>query len=140
MSDTKPITPPAESWKEWIQNLASQIDIVSLLFFVLVVFLISVLARWQRDRVGDYANFDISDVIMKNGRVSRDALFEWIGVIALTFVLIHQEFKDVVTDWFVLAYVGAVLAKGLTNLVKGNVSLPRDLGPPSASPPEDKQP
>jgi hypothetical protein len=138
VSDTKPITPPAESWKEWIQNLASQIDIVSLLFFVLVVFLISVLARWQRDKVGDYANFDLSDVIMKNGRVSREALFEWIGVIGLTFVLIHQEFKDVVTDWFVLVYVGAVLAKGITNLVKGNVSLPRDLEPPSASPPEDK--
>ena len=138
MSADKTSALPAESWKVWAQNLASQVDIVSLLFFVLVVFLISVLVRWQRDKVGDYKNFDMSDVVMKNGRVSRDALFEWIGVIALTFVLIHQEFKDVVTDWFVLAYVGAVLAKGVTNIVKGTSTQPKDLEPPSTSISENK--
>lgn len=117
-----------------VKAIFAQVDVISLLFFILVVFLIWVLSKWQRDRTGDYANFDLSDVIMKNGRVSRDALFEWIGVISLTFVLLHQEFKDVLTDWFVAVYVAAVLAKGMTNIIKGTPHTPKDMEPPK--PPE----
>lgn len=110
-----------------MKEIISQIDFISILFLCLIIFLIFVLTRWQLDKTGEYKNFDLSDVVMKNGKVSRDAMFEWIGVISLTFVLIHQEFKDVVTDWFVVAYIGAVLVKGITNIVKGTPSVPKDL-------------
>ena len=109
-----------------MNDLFKQFDIISFLFFTLVIFLIYVLVKWQRDKVGDYKDFDLSDVIMKNGRVSRDALFEWIGVISLTFILLHQEFKNVVSDTFVGAYIVAVLAKGMTHIIKGTPVVPKD--------------
>ena len=42
-----------------VKAIFAQVDVISLLFFILVVFLIWVLSKWQRDRTGDYANFDL---------------------------------------------------------------------------------
>lgn len=97
-------------------NLSSHIDIVGILFISLVIFLLTIMIRWQ---CNESVQFDIRDAFMKDGRVSKTALFEWIGVISLTFVLLHQEFKSELTDWYVAAYGMIVMAKGLTNIVKG---------------------
>lgn len=98
-----------------LMTLANQIDMVGIIFVLLTVGFIMLLVRWHNDKTP----FDLRDAFMKNGRVSRDALFECGGFISLTFVLIHQEFKDVVTDWYVLAYGSIVFAKGVTNILKG---------------------
>lgn len=109
--------------KELLQHLAGQIDMVGVIFTALVIFLLAIMIRWQRD---ESVQFDFRDAFMKDGRVSKTALFEWIGVISLTFVLLHQEFKDVLTDWYVGAYGLIVMAKGLTNIVKGTPAVPEE--------------
>jgi len=50
---------------------------------------------------------------------SRQALFEYGAFVATTFVLIHQEFKNVITDWYVAAYGGFWIIKGLARVWRG---------------------
>lgn len=109
-------------------GLAEQIDIVGTLFAALIIFLIVMLA-WRQLDEGFYKKFDLTDVVLKNGRVSRDALFEWIGVLSLTYVLIHQEYQGKLQEWFVYAYVGAILVKGVTNIIKRTATAPKDIAP-----------
>lgn len=118
----------ATGWEGILLGVAGQMNIVGVLFTILVIFLIVMLVRRQLDE-GHYKKFDLTDAILKNGRVSRDALFEWIGVLSLTYVLIHQEFQGKLQEWFIYAYVGAILVKGVTNIIKRSPTAPKDIGP-----------
>lgn len=101
---------------DWINHLVSQINIVGFSFSLFVVFIMFTMWRWQKD---PDVQFDIRDAFMKNGHVSRDALFEWMGATAFTFIVINQEFKNVVSDTVMGLYAAAMLAKGVTNIIKG---------------------
>ncbi|MEK7144320.1 MAG: hypothetical protein AAB794_00440 [Patescibacteria group bacterium] len=73
-------------------------------------------------------DFDVTDILKKNGRASRQAVLEVGAWFATTFVLIHQELEQTLTDTYVAAYVAAWILKGLTQVVRGDQS----------SKPEDK--
>ena len=103
---------PIETWQDLVQKLASQIDVVGIIFSGLVIFLAFLIWRWHKDDQ-NFPDFDITDSLMVNGHVSRDAMIEYGGFIALTFVLIHQEFKDVVADSYVGIYATYCAAKGV---------------------------
>jgi len=102
---------------DFAHTLLGQINIVGFTFSAFVIFIIITMWRWQRD---EKVNFDIRDAFMKNGHVSRDALFEWMGAIAFTYIIINQEYKNVVSDTVMGLYAAAMLAKGVTNIIKGS--------------------
>jgi len=110
---------PIENASDLGHALLGQIDIVGIIFSGIVIFMAVLLWRRQRDKEGDYKEFDLTDTIMEGGRVSRQALFEYGAFIATTFVLIHQEFKNVITDWYVAAYGGFWIIKGLARVWRG---------------------
>lgn len=113
------MNPQPESWSQFIHTILNEIDIISLVFIVVLIYMALVLRRWQRDKSGDHRDFDLADTIMENGRVSKDAMFKWGAFIATTFVMLHQEYKNVVTDWYVMAYLAAWTAMGIARIVKG---------------------
>ena len=100
---------------DFAHTLLSQINIVGFSFSVFVVFIIFIMWRWQKD---PNVQFDIRDAFMKNGHVSRQALFEWMGAITFTFIIINQEYKNIVSDTIMGLYAAAMLAKGLTDIIK----------------------
>lgn len=92
-----------------------EIDLVGIIGLLIVVLLWLILYRLHHDR---RTAFDLTDVLMENGRVSRQALIEVGAFLATTWVLIHQEFKNVVTDWYVLAYGSFWILKGAMRVWK----------------------
>lgn len=110
---------PIDDWHDFVHAIMSQIDIISLVFIVVLVYLAWVLRGWQKDNV-NRKDFDLADVIMENGRVSRRAMFEWGAFLSTTFVLLHQEYKNVVTDWYVYGYLAAWVSYGLARILKGD--------------------
>lgn len=63
--------------------------------------------------------FDLTDILKKNGKVSRTAIIELAAFLATTFVLIHQELEQTLTDWYVAAYGTFWIAKGVVQILKG---------------------
>ena len=65
-------------------------------------------------------DFDITDILKKNGRASRQAVLELGAWFATTFVLIHQELEQTLTDTYVAAYGAFWILKGLAQVVSGD--------------------
>mgnify|MGYP001576480351 FL=1 len=64
-------------------------------------------------------DFDITDILKKNGRASRQAVLELGAWFATTFVLIHQELEQTLTDTYVAAYGAFWILKGLAQVMRG---------------------
>lgn len=116
---------PIDDWRDFVHALMAQTDIVSLVFIVALIYVAVVLRTWQKDNE-TRKDFDLADTIKENGRVSRRAMFEWGCFIASTFVLLHQEYKNVVTDWYVGLYLTAWIGTGVARIIKGAVHPPRN--------------
>ena len=63
--------------------------------------------------------FDIRDVVMVGGHVSDDRLKTWGAFLAMTFVLIREEFNGTLSEWLLTAYGGIWVLKGSLSVWKG---------------------
>jgi len=77
-----------------------------MLGFALVVLAIGwLLYAWQRDEK-KYADFDLTDLLMENGRLSRLA-FTWLGsFMVMSFGFIYLLLTKGLTDTYALLYAG----------------------------------
>lgn len=114
---TKVTSTPVDGWRSLLHALMGQVDIVGVLFFILLTFAFFVMWRWQRD---DSVAFDIRDVVMMGGHVSADRMKEWGAFLAMTFVLIHEEYAGTLSEWLFSGYGLVWVAKGITNVWKRN--------------------
>lgn len=111
-------------------------QIFALLFLVLGLFLWRAFRRWTAD--AERKNFDVADLWMENGRMSRQAIMllgSW-GSSTWAFVYVTLSVKfDVATmgpyTTFVLAYGGLWISPLVARIFKGDAPTP----PPSTTPP-----
>ena len=87
-----------------------------MLGFALVVLAIGwLLYAWQRDEK-KYVDFDLTDLLMENGRLSRLA-FTWLGsFMVMSFGFIYLLLTKGLTDTYALLYAGTWAAPIITKM------------------------
>lgn len=91
------------------------------LVWSLIAMGLAVLFLWFIYRIHSDPNvkFDATDILKHNGRASRMAVIELGAFFATTYVLIHQELEQTLTDTYVAAYGAFWILKGVVQVVKG---------------------
>jgi hypothetical protein len=105
--------------------------------FAIIISLIGVLfSLWQRDEK-KYGEFDLTDLLMENGKMSRLA-FTWLGsFLVMSFGFIYLLLTKGLTDTYALLYAGTWAVPIITKMFAVKPDLPMKSG---KEVPSDAQP
>lgn len=78
------------------------------------------LYRFHRDR--NYAQFDLTDLVVHNGKLDKFAFWLAVGYVFLTWAMIHLIVNDKWTEGYAGIYVGAVISPLVAKVIWGKSS------------------
>ena len=103
-------------------------------FLLVALGALAVLLRFHADPARQ--NFDLSDLWMENGRVSKISVFIVGAFLVTSWVIVHLTFADKMTEGYFTIYVGAWIAPIITRIIKGASPTEKETGKETQTNPE----
>ena len=90
-------------------------DYVEILFLLVLLFLCYLLYQWQKDNT-DFKDFNLTDLLMENGKLSKMAV-TWMGSFTvMSFGFIHMVVNEKLTDTYAGLYAATWAVPILTKM------------------------
>lgn len=85
---------------------------------ILVAVLLIILLTLYRFHSGP-RSFDLTDLLMENGRVSKIAVAFMLTLVVTTWMMAYMTLNKMMTEGFLIAYMSAWVAPIVARIVKG---------------------
>lgn len=108
---------------EFLEMEFTDADKMVWLLFIVVLFAINILYKKHKDP--NQPNFDLTDLLMEGGHVSKTAVFLCGSYILTTWMMMRLTINGKMTEGYFSIYIGAWIAPILVKILKGDPEPPK---------------